>query len=126
MCRVPFGTRASSFLHPKLSLSNPLAAYQYVIEVNPEDLSEAGTSSSGIGFASNNFRHGTASQRATRVAFCRRALSVEMPVFAYIWRYNLEMNRNASRPRSVGTHFDRRPNLSQSCRSYPKRPAFAR
>jgi hypothetical protein len=84
-----------------------LATSQYVIEVKTEDFRKVGASSSGIGFASNNFRHGTASQRATRVAFCRRALSVEIPVFAYIWRYNLEMNRNASRPRSVGTHFDR-------------------
>src|SRR5271168_4423259 len=97
---------------PKLSLSNPCKASQYVIEVNREDLNEAGTSSSGIGFASNNLRHGTASQRASRVALCRRELSVEMPVFAYIWRYNLEMNRNANRPRSVGTHFDR-PQISR-------------
>jgi hypothetical protein len=107
VCRAPFGTRVSSFCHPKISLPDPLAASQYVIEVNSEGLSEAGTSSSGIGFASNNLRHGTANQRATCVAFCLRALSVEMPVFAYIWRYNLEMNRNANRPRSVGTHFDR-------------------
>src|ERR1700733_1323904 len=60
------------------------AGGQYVIEVNSEALRTAGICSSGIGLASNNFRQGTASQRAKRVAFCRRALSVEMPVFAYI------------------------------------------
>jgi hypothetical protein len=46
-----------------------------------------------MGFAENNFRQGTASQRATRVAFWRLALSVEIPVFAYICRYNREMKR---------------------------------
>src|SRR5258708_1122058 len=81
---------------------------QGIIEVNLEDLRKTGASSSGIGFASNNFRQGTGNQGAGRVGLWRRALSVEMPVFAYIWRYNLEMNKNASRPRSVGTHFDRR------------------
>jgi hypothetical protein len=60
-----------------------------------------------MGFAENNFRQGTASQRATRVAFWRRALSLEIPVFAYIWRYNREMNRNASLPRNVGTQVER-------------------
>jgi hypothetical protein len=62
------------FAPDSANLQSSLAASQYVIEVNLEDLCKAGTSSSGIGFASNNFRHGTASQRATRVAFCRRAL----------------------------------------------------
>src|SRR5713101_7892550 len=104
---IPSGKGALGLRRPPES-----ALTQYVIDVNPEDLRKTGTSSSGISFASNSLRHGTASQRATRVALCRRALSVEMPVFAYIWRYNLETNRNASRPRSVGTHFDR-PQISR-------------
>jgi hypothetical protein len=41
---------------------------------------------SGIGFATNNSRHGFASQRAQRVDFDTRALSVAMPVLAYICR----------------------------------------
>src|ERR1022692_2286846 len=84
-----------------------LPALQYVIDVNSADPRKTGTSSSGIGLPSNSFRHGTASQRATCVALCLRALSVEMPVVAYIWRYNLEINKNASRSRSLDAHFDR-------------------
>jgi hypothetical protein len=45
-----------------------------------------GTANSGIGLAWNSLRHGLASQRAQRFAFDRRALSVAIPVFAYIWR----------------------------------------
>jgi hypothetical protein len=39
-----------------------------------------------MGLAWNSLRHGLASQRAQRLAFDRRALSVAIPVFAYIWR----------------------------------------
>ena len=87
--------------------TSPVSVSQWVIDAYPEALGDTGMSSSGIGFASNSLRHGTASQRAILVAFCLRALSVEMPVFAYIWRYNLETNRNASWSRNLGTHFDR-------------------
>ena len=82
--RVSFSRRfkAIRMLWAREPLESPRT--QYVIDVNCGDLRKTGTSSSGIGFASNNFRHGTASQRATLVAFCRLALSVEMPVFAYI------------------------------------------
>ena len=35
------------------------------------------------------------------------ALSVAIPVFAYICRYNFEINTNASRARKFGVHRDR-------------------
>jgi hypothetical protein len=62
---------------------------------------------SGIGFAWNNRRDDRASQRANSVARLFRALSVEIPVFAYICRYSFEMNRNAKRLRMEETHSDR-------------------
>ena len=46
----------------------------------------AGSSRSGIGFAANKRWQGFASQRAQRLELFRLALSVEMPVFAYICR----------------------------------------
>jgi hypothetical protein len=46
----------------------------------------AGTCRSGIGRPANRRRHGTAIHRARRAERLTRALSVAMPVFAYIWR----------------------------------------
>ena len=65
-----------------------------------------GISKSGIGFAENRTRQGLAINRASQ--FDLLALSVEMPVFAYICRYNLEISTKAIRPRSVGTQRERR------------------
>lgn len=45
-----------------------------------------GTDRSGSGFAVNRRRHGLAMRRAHRFARLTRALSVAIPVFAYIWR----------------------------------------
>ena len=45
-----------------------------------------GTSSRGMGRAENRYRHGLAIQRAQRTDRATRALSVAMPVFAYICR----------------------------------------
>jgi hypothetical protein len=45
-----------------------------------------GISRPGIGSPANNRRHGTAIQRAHRADRFTRALSVAMPVFAYICR----------------------------------------
>src|SRR5260370_9883936 len=45
-CLVPDTVPAPAYAN----LQSPLAASQYVIEVNPQDLPTAGTSSSGIGF----------------------------------------------------------------------------
>src|SRR6266540_3636201 len=67
----------------------------------------AGTCRSGIGGAANSRRHGAAIIRAHRAERLTRALSVAMPVFAYIWRYNFEIITNASRPLSDSTHFER-------------------
>lgn len=39
-----------------------------------------------MGFDWKSFLHWLAVHRAHRLAFLRRALSVEMPVPAYIWR----------------------------------------
>jgi hypothetical protein len=62
---------------------------------------------SGIGAAMNSRRAILASHRARRADFVTRALSVAMPVFAYICRYNFEMMRNAIRERSERTHLAR-------------------
>ena len=48
--------------------------------------SHAGDRSSGMGLAAKSLRHWRAVQRAQVLDFLRRALSVEMPVPAYIWR----------------------------------------
>src|SRR5260370_18928196 len=48
------------------------------------------------GFARNRLRHALASHRAQLLAFVLRALSVAIPVLAYICRYSLEMNTNRS------------------------------
>ena len=48
--------------------------------------SHAGDWSSGMGLAAKSLRHCLAVQRAQVLDFLRRALSVEMPVPAYIWR----------------------------------------
>lgn len=45
--------------------------------------------------------------RAQRLARFTRALSVAMPVFAYICRYSFEINTNARRDRSEGVQRDR-------------------
>ena len=47
---------------------------------------KAGIARSGIGLAENRRRHGFASHRAQRLELFLRALSVEMPVLAYICR----------------------------------------
>ena len=55
----------------------------------------------------NSRRHGLAISRAHRLARLTRALSVAMPVFAYICRYSVEIKTNARRARSVDVHRDR-------------------
>lgn len=55
----------------------------------------------------NNRRHGRASQRAHRFALLLRALSVAIPVLAYIWRYSLEMKMKASRALNEGVQLER-------------------
>ena len=54
-----------------------------------------------------SLRLGMAIQRAQLVAFLRRALSVVMPVLAYIYRYSFEINRKASRARRFGVIVER-------------------
>jgi hypothetical protein len=48
-----------------------------------------------------------ASQRAQRAERAVRALSVAMPVLAYIWRYSFERSKNATLPRYDFTARDR-------------------
>jgi hypothetical protein len=55
----------------------------------------------------NRCRHGLAIRRAHRFARLTRALSVAIPVFAYICRYSFEINTKVSRARNVGVHRDR-------------------
>ena len=52
-------------------------------------------------------RQGLASNRAQELDLLRRALSVEIPVPAYICRYSLEMKTNASRDLKFGVQLDR-------------------
>ena len=52
-------------------------------------------------------RQGLASNRAQELDLLRRALSVEIPVPAYICRYSLEMKTNASRDLKLGVQLDR-------------------
>jgi len=61
----------------------------------------------GNGRATNKRRHGLAIRRAHRFARFTRALSVAIPVFAYICRYSFEINTKANRARSVGVHRER-------------------
>ena len=55
----------------------------------------------------NRRRAGFASHRAIRLALACRALSVAMPVFAYICRYSFETNMNMRRALSERTHRER-------------------
>ena len=66
-----------------------------------------GMGNSGIGFAENSRRHGFAIQRAQLAERPTRALSVAIPVLAYICRYSFEINRNATRARSERTQRER-------------------
>src|ERR1700689_4195831 len=57
--------------------------------------SHTGPARSGIGRASNSFLHWRPVHLAQRLDFLRRALSVEMPVPAYICLYSFERKINA-------------------------------
>jgi hypothetical protein len=67
----------------------------------------AGSCKCGIGAATNSRRAARASHRARVAERSTRALSVAIPVFAYICRYNFEMRTNATRARSERTHAER-------------------
>lgn len=60
-----------------------------------------------MGFATKSSRQGFASHRAHRFDFETRALSVAMPVLAYICRYSLEMSTKAMRDFNDFTHCAR-------------------
>jgi hypothetical protein len=66
-----------------------------------------GFCSSGIGLAWKRRKQGFASHRTRRADRATRALSVAMPVLAYIWRYSFEMNKNAKRALNVVAQRDR-------------------
>ena len=66
-----------------------------------------GIFNSGMGSLRNSLWHGIASHRAHPLRPFRRALSVAIPVLAYICRYSLEMNTNASLAPRFGVHLDR-------------------
>jgi hypothetical protein len=67
----------------------------------------AGISNSGNGRPANSRRQGFASHRAQRAERPILALSVAMPVLAYICRYSFEMRTKASRARKDRTQRDR-------------------
>ena len=69
--------------------------------------SHTGPANSGIGRAWNSFLHCFAVHYAHRLDFLRRALSVEIPVPAYICRYNFDRKMNPSRARRVGVQAER-------------------
>jgi hypothetical protein len=60
-----------------------------------------------MGLAMNRLRQGLASQRAHLLALLRRALSVAIPVLAYICRYSFEMKMNARRAFREGVQRER-------------------
>ena len=60
-----------------------------------------------MGVPAKRRRHGLASHRAHRPDHDTRALSVAIPVSAYIWRYILEISTKASRPRLDLMNLDR-------------------
>ena len=66
-----------------------------------------GSARSGIGAAMNRRLKIRAIQRARRTDRATLALSVAMPVLAYICRYNFETRTNATRARSDRTHVER-------------------
>ena len=66
-----------------------------------------GSTRFGIGAAMNSRRTALASQRARWADRATRALSVAIPVLAYICRYNLEINTKAMRARSDRTQVER-------------------
>jgi len=68
---------------------------------------QTGMASSGIGLEMKNLRVCRESQRAPEFAFRRRALSVLMPVPAYILRYNFDRKQKANRERRVGAQSER-------------------
>ena len=67
----------------------------------------AGIGRSGIGAAVNKWRLGLAMSRAQRFARLTRALSVAMPVLAYICRYSFESRTNPIRDLRLFTHLAR-------------------
>ena len=67
----------------------------------------AGTWRSGMGAAAKSRCTGFAISRAHWVDRDTRALSVDRPVLAYIWRYTLETRRNVARARHDLTTFAR-------------------
>jgi len=69
--------------------------------------SHTGPANSGIGRAWNSFLHCFAVHFAQRFDFLRRALSVEIPVPAYICRYSFDKNMNAIRDFKFGVQADR-------------------
>jgi hypothetical protein len=114
MCGAGTVTRyqaTESVFGPGEELRSSLAMSHWAIDVNPEALCNAalfspGTLSSGIGLAMNRRRQGLASHRAQVLALFLRALSVAMPVLAYICRYSLEMKMKASRALRLGVQRD--------------------
>ena len=77
------------------------------VRTGATDAHYAGTWRSGIGAAEKNRRQGAAIMRAHRADRFTRALSVAIPVFAYIWRYSFEIITNATRAFIDLTHFER-------------------
>ena len=72
-----------------------------------------GTCRSGIGRAAKSFCKGLAIIRAQVAERLMRALSVAMPVLAYIWRYSFEISTNAIRDFSDSTQWARAQMLRQ-------------
>lgn len=67
----------------------------------------AGTCRCGMGRPANSFWQGLASHRAQSADHATRALSVAMPVSAYILRYSFEIKRKARRAPSDFTTRER-------------------
>ena len=83
--------------------------------------SGAGIGRSGIGFAVNRRRQGPAIRRAHRLARFTRALSVAMPVFAYICRYSFEISTKADARAKAYQAPRARPDARQAVERVPHR-----
>src|SRR6185369_7816412 len=85
----PTDSRSRGADQPSGRRLSPLAANNFLGPGCDSAFSHAGN-----GRATKSRRHGRAMSRAHRLARFTRALSVAMPVFAYICRYSFEINTN--------------------------------
>jgi hypothetical protein len=98
---------ASDILTRKDSKKMSSRAARQTLSRSTTQLSPACSCRPGMGRPMKRRRQALPIHRARWADHATRALSVAMPVFAYIWRYSFDMSTNASRARSDFTTRDR-------------------